>query len=371
MVYLTCPDGDPADATPVAQIVPLAFPKLIDDNYSTPRGQALTVAAPGVLANDTGLNAPQLGVFAQPTGGTVALQQDGSFLYTPTASFCGTDQFTYSVTQDGHSYLARANVQVQCNADIWWTFDQFDPGGTPYALAQNDRIDDVGGQGRDAYVYSNGPQVIPGSSLTGSPDALEFTAGQNEYVVFTPGYTGFNDSGPAAGADLNFGAADSFTLEAVIRMPVASTTYQAIVGKVTASGLASSWFMQVSDTGLLQGKVADASTASVVTGATHVDDGAWHRVAFVRDASAHELRLYVDGVLDAGTPDTTTGSLTTTSNIAVGAFVQRPATVRRRHRRGAYQRTGAGAGPVHLRNRPLPACRGRLLGRRRWLAGHG
>jgi hypothetical protein len=46
----------------------------------------------------------------------------------------------------------------------------------------------------------------------------------------------------------------------------------------------------------------------VLTGTTSLADGSWHHVVAVRDATADKLRLYVDGVLEAGPlTDPTTG----------------------------------------------------------------
>jgi hypothetical protein len=66
------------------------------DHYTTRIGTALTVAAPGVLANDTGAGA--LTVLVSGTAhGTLTLNADGSFTYTPEAGFVGTDSFTYRI----------------------------------------------------------------------------------------------------------------------------------------------------------------------------------------------------------------------------------------------------------------------------------
>lgn len=70
----------------------------VDDNYSTPFETELVVDAPGVLANDRS-GGDNDKVFAdiktQPQHGTVVLNQDGSFTYTPNAGFFGTDTFEY------------------------------------------------------------------------------------------------------------------------------------------------------------------------------------------------------------------------------------------------------------------------------------
>lgn len=72
-------------------------PVAADDTYSTAPDTALTVPAPGVLGNDTdgdndGLTAV---LVSNPGNGTLNLNADGSFTYTPDAGFTGSDSFTY------------------------------------------------------------------------------------------------------------------------------------------------------------------------------------------------------------------------------------------------------------------------------------
>ncbi len=84
-----------------------------NDAYSTPEGTALTVAAPGVLGNDTDPNnRPLTAVLAAgPSNGAVTLNSDGSFSYTPATGFFGTDSFTYQAF-DGQAYSDLATVTI-------------------------------------------------------------------------------------------------------------------------------------------------------------------------------------------------------------------------------------------------------------------
>ena len=88
-----------------------AAPVVSNDAYSTPEGTALTVAAPGVLANDSDPNhAPMTAVLVTgPAHGALTLNADGSFTYTPAAGFFGTDSFTYQAF-DGQAYSDLATV---------------------------------------------------------------------------------------------------------------------------------------------------------------------------------------------------------------------------------------------------------------------
>ena len=88
-------------------------PVATGDAYSTVAGEAMSVAAPGVMTNDTdgegdALTATRTSV---PVNGTVTLRADGSFTYTPDAGFVGKDQFTYTVS-DGSATSAPATVTI-------------------------------------------------------------------------------------------------------------------------------------------------------------------------------------------------------------------------------------------------------------------
>jgi hypothetical protein len=84
------------------------------DSYPTPYLTPLSVAAPGVLGNDADTedgDALTAHDASDPAHGSVALNPDGSFTYTPDRGFSGTDTFTY-VASDGMDYSAPATVTV-------------------------------------------------------------------------------------------------------------------------------------------------------------------------------------------------------------------------------------------------------------------
>ena len=73
-------------------------PEAMDDSFETLQDVVLDVPAPGVLANDVDVD-PTDAIFVdvkdEPMHGTLVLNQDGSFTYTPDANFFGVDSFTY------------------------------------------------------------------------------------------------------------------------------------------------------------------------------------------------------------------------------------------------------------------------------------
>gem|GEM_PF-3985362 len=52
-----------------------------------------------------------------PTHGSLVLQLDGSFTYTPTANYCGSDSFGYQATDGTSSATATASITVTCVND--------------------------------------------------------------------------------------------------------------------------------------------------------------------------------------------------------------------------------------------------------------
>jgi VCBS repeat-containing protein len=85
-----------------------------DDSYSTAEETLLTIAAPGVLANDTDVDGDSITVtlVATTTSGTLTLDPDGSFTYLPNQNFFGADTFTYQVN-DGQTTSSNVTVTIQ------------------------------------------------------------------------------------------------------------------------------------------------------------------------------------------------------------------------------------------------------------------
>ena len=72
-------------------------PVAAGESYSINQDTVLTTAAPGVLGNDSDIDGDALSAVlcAGASNGIVVLSGDGSFTYTPNASFAGTDSFSY------------------------------------------------------------------------------------------------------------------------------------------------------------------------------------------------------------------------------------------------------------------------------------
>src|SRR5436190_20823221 len=133
-----------------------AAPIAANDTYQLLPDQTLDISAPGILSNDTDAegDAMTASLFAGPAHGTLTLDPAGSFQYTPTAGFAGTDSFMYSALDGtGHSQLAAVTLRV---------------GNSP-PVAQN-----------DSYTLNEDePLTIPASGVLGNdsdPDGDPLTA---------------------------------------------------------------------------------------------------------------------------------------------------------------------------------------------------
>ena len=109
--YQACDDGTPsacATATVTITVRPFNYaPQAQDDNFTAEEDQVLEG---NLAANDTDINSNdvltvEVNSLHPPQYGTVALQTDGSFVYTPEANFFGTDSLAYRICDNGEPVL--------------------------------------------------------------------------------------------------------------------------------------------------------------------------------------------------------------------------------------------------------------------------
>lgn len=94
-------------------------PQAAPDSYTVAAGTILNVVAPGVLANDSDADGDAMTAVlgATPAHGTLALNANGSFRYTPATGYSGTDGFTYRAADASASSAAvTVNITVQAAA---------------------------------------------------------------------------------------------------------------------------------------------------------------------------------------------------------------------------------------------------------------
>jgi prepilin-type N-terminal cleavage/methylation domain-containing protein len=118
-ITITVRDAASASATKVYKDVVVQAPPVANsDSYEVNEDTTLTVAAPGVLGNDTKANGARPATAVLYTGvanGALTFTSDGSFIYTPRSNFNGTDSFQYKA-KDGLLTSITVTVTITVNA---------------------------------------------------------------------------------------------------------------------------------------------------------------------------------------------------------------------------------------------------------------
>jgi hypothetical protein len=88
-------------------------PEAVEDEYRVDTGSDLQVEKPGVLENDTDEDGDELSALlvTDVTNGSLTLNEDGSFIYTPSEGFIGTDGFEYRAS-DGMAESEITSVTI-------------------------------------------------------------------------------------------------------------------------------------------------------------------------------------------------------------------------------------------------------------------
>jgi VCBS repeat-containing protein len=183
-------------------------PVAVNDAATTPEETVLTVPVPGVLGNDADVdgNALTAMLVNEPANGTLTLNANGSFTYTPNLNFSGIDSFTYKAN-DGTADSNVATVTVTVL-----------PGNHP-PVAANDSYS----VNEDVVLTVPAPGVLSNDSdeegvaltavLVSGPSHGSLTLNSNGSFTYTP--------------NANFNGTDSFTYRAndgELDSPVATVT---------------------------------------------------------------------------------------------------------------------------------------------------
>ncbi|MEY4387618.1 MAG: hypothetical protein RLY20_2901, partial [Verrucomicrobiota bacterium] len=164
-------------------------PVATNDLYNATEDTPLFVAAPGVLANDFDADSNSLsaGLVASPLHGSVVLNSDGSFTYSPATNYFGSDSFTYKAN-DGlaDSGVATVTLNVAAVNDA--------------PLAQNDSATTVQDVPVSVNVLANDSDVDGGTLAI-----VSFTTGANGSVSNSGGGVLLYSPNPA------FSGSDSFS----------------------------------------------------------------------------------------------------------------------------------------------------------------
>jgi VCBS repeat-containing protein len=185
-------------------------PVALADAYQVTEGNILNVAAPGVLVNDSDIDSATLTTTGATSGaiGSVIMNSDGSFSYTPAAGSGGSiDTFTYTVTDGLQTATASVTITIVAPPP---------PANNQPPEAQDDKLN------YSRRAYSNGPMTFDINTLLANdtdPDDPAFPTGATVQLV---GGTSRSDSSIVNNGDgtLTYtppasGSSDEFTYLAI------------------------------------------------------------------------------------------------------------------------------------------------------------
>jgi len=258
-----------------------------NDSYTVSENSTLIVASSGILENDQILDGGgSAALISSTVNGVLALEADGSFVYTPTAGFVGADSFVYEVSDvDGDT--AQAVVTIHVTKD----------GTEPSILLQ----DDFSGNLTDTW------------NLYGNPNPIKETTLGNPSPCFDNNGDGMYDSGATSRLTFDFSngliiEGDMYCLSSESGCWVSATmgilqgydfhdtkspsfaiqftnSYSGTRCDSQAEGVASCHI--ITESGELEGRRVD-----------HYNDlqGEWHHYKIVIEPSRH-VKFYIDGDL--------------------------------------------------------------------------
>ncbi|MBI1881727.1 MAG: cadherin-like domain-containing protein [Chloroflexi bacterium] len=116
-IWVTLSNGQLLHYAPPASNQP---PVADNDTYNTNEDTDLSEPVPGVLNGDTDVESDLLTAVLDTTtsNGTLTLNSNGSFTYTPNPNFCGQDSFTYHANDGAaDSNIATVTIDMLCVND--------------------------------------------------------------------------------------------------------------------------------------------------------------------------------------------------------------------------------------------------------------
>ncbi|QUD89887.1 Ig-like domain-containing protein [Phenylobacterium montanum] len=218
------PSAPSAPSTPSTPTPAAVAPTSVADGYAVKAGHALTVgAASGVLANDTDNNgqslAATLATNGGPQHGTLTLNADGSFTYTPNAGFAGTDSFTYIASDSltaGTPTTVTLTVAAQAPTATADTYAAAGGATTTVNAAHGVLANDVD---------NNGLTLTATLAQNGGPSHGTLTLNADGSFSYTPnqGYVGTDSFTYIASDSLGVGTPTTVTLNVLAQNIVGGT----------------------------------------------------------------------------------------------------------------------------------------------------
>ncbi len=184
-----------ANTTVTINLTPVNDPPVVaSDSYTALQNQVLTIAAPGVLGNDTDVegNPFTATLLTPPAHGTLVFSASGGFVFTPATDYTGPDSFTYRVSDAGGvSGIATVSISVNTGSVIVINEIMLRPGTTIPEQTNREWIE----------ILNRGttPATLTGWTISSGVD-FAFPAGQTipagGYLVIAANVTAFQAANP-------------------------------------------------------------------------------------------------------------------------------------------------------------------------------
>jgi len=191
----TCDGAKSTSATVHITVTPVNDPPTAQaDAFQALKNTTLNISAPGVLSNDTDIDGDSLTAdqTTDPAHGVVVLAANGSFSYTPSANFTGSDSFSYRA-YDGHAYSAPKVVTITVSAIPPISTPTPPPTPTPSPPTPGETLTPILTPEPDATVD---PDASPTEFVPPTPQLSGAPAPTAETPTLAPGATPPPASGP-------------------------------------------------------------------------------------------------------------------------------------------------------------------------------
>lgn len=309
-------EGNPHFVTPVCQGSLLRYSSIDDGDgvnrilFSSPNGASRSNGAIWISTDEAATwsqpKTIRAGAFAYSDMVRTADDHLGVLFETGAA----TDQYqSINFIRANEAWLDAPPPPAENPGAALWNLEETAP-GEACVTSPRGILDVHPGDNRLHVTAATALTAVQGAPASGGGRALSF-----------PNSGGLRLTDPESANRFDFGTNDSFTIEVVCRIPAGSTATDGLVAKDLASK-SPSWWLRV-ESGKARFLVSDHAVESFLSSGTTINDGQWHHIAAVRDATnpaARTLRIYIDGALTGETADSTTGSLANSQSLWIGRF---------------------------------------------------
>jgi len=149
--------------------VPVTFlsaPVAVDDQGEADCGAQITG---NTRPNDSGEGELTTVLLSNPAHGSVVLNADGTYVYTPDEGFCGTDTFTYQLTNGTQPTLRDANIRANALSNVATVTLRYQPASTTTTSPEPSVLGETTIKDTPDPVLTVAPATAPPAEVLGIP----------------------------------------------------------------------------------------------------------------------------------------------------------------------------------------------------------